>query len=207
MSPDFSDERLDINPKSWLSKYRKTSYIYLLKMGLFYSAVGMVVAYLIMGIEYLVFNYEEPFPQASLIQMIVAGPFEETLFFGIPFAISGNQFVVLITGSIWAFVHVFNAQLIQEDGFSLQTVGFAIPHIFFSLRTWKSGKGWFTILFHSGWNAMVFGIAVSMGEIPFSIIDENFPVIDIVMIIFSSILMGITYPIYRWRLKREIKKF
>ena len=206
MNSKFSDEKIDMHPKSWLSDYRQLSLWYLLKMGLYYSLIGVIIAYSIMGIEYFIFGYEEPIPQASLIQMIAAGPVEETLFFGIPFALSGNPFVVLVTGSFWAILHIFNAQLVGEDGFSFQTLGVAIPHIFFSLRAWKSGKGWFTILFHSAWNAVVFGIAVGLGEIPLMIIDESFPDVDIEMIILSAILMGITYPLYRWRLKREVKK-
>ena len=53
---------------------------------------------------------------------------------------------------------------------------------------------------------MIFGIAVAIGEFPLMIIDENFPEIDIGMTILSVILVGITYPLYRWRLKRESKK-
>ncbi|MDH3611493.1 MAG: CPBP family intramembrane metalloprotease [Nitrosopumilus sp.] len=206
MSSKYSDEKFDMHPKSWLSEYRNLSYWYLLKMGLFYSGLGLVAAFLIMGIEYFVFDYEEPIVPISLIQIILAGPVEETLFFGIPFAVSGNSFVVLGTGLLWASVHIFNAQFVEEDSFSYSTVGFAIPHIFFSLRAWKSGKGWFTILFHSAWNVMIFGISVAVGEFPFTVIDESFPELDIVMIVFSAILLGITYPLYRWRLKREIKK-
>jgi hypothetical protein len=37
-------------------------------------------------------------------------------------------------------------------------------------------------------------------------IDEKIPEIDIVMTIIAAILIGITFPLYRWRLKREIKK-
>jgi len=175
-------------------------------MGLFYSALGIVAALTIGGIEYFVFDYVEPVFPVSFIQIILAGPFEETLFFGIPFALSGNPIVVLGTGGLWASTHIFNAQLVGENDYSYSTVGFAVLHIFFSLRTWRSGKGWFTIPFHSAWNAMIFGIAVAIGEFPLMIIDENFPEIDIGMTILSAILVGITYPLYRWRLKREGKK-
>lgn len=206
MSSKYYDEKIDMNPKTWLTSYRNLSYWYLIKMGLFYSGVGLVAAFSIMGIEYFVFDYEEPAIPVSFIQIISAGPVEETIFFGIPFSITGNSYVVLGTGALWAGAHIFNAQNVEEDSFSYSTLGFAIPHIFFSLRAWKSGKGWFTIPFHSAWNAMIFGIAVAIGEFPLTIIDENFPEIDIVMIIFSAIIMAITYPLYRWRLKREIKK-
>ena len=206
MSSKYSDEKIDMHPKSWLSEYRNLSYWYLTKMGLFYSALGLVAAISITGIEYYVFDYEEPIIPISFIQIILAGPVEETLFFGIPFALSGNPFVVLITGGLWASSHIFNATLVEEGSFSYSTVGFAVPHIFFSLRAWKSGKGWFTIPFHSAWNALIFGIAVAIGEFPLMIIDENFPELDIGMTIFSAILLGITFPLYRWRLKREMKK-
>ena len=206
MNSKYSDEKLDMHPKSWLSNYRQLSLWYLLKMGLFYSALGLVVAYSIMSIEYFVFDYEEPVFPISLVQMILAGPIEEIFFFGIPFSATGNPFVVLGTGVLWASVHIFNASYVEEGSFSYSTFGFAIPHIFFSLRAWKSGKGWFTIPFHSGWNATIFGIAVAAGEFPLMIIDDGEPEIDIVLIIFSAILMGLTYPFYRWRLKREAKK-
>lgn len=206
MSSKYSDEKIDMHPKSWLSVYQNLSYWYLLKMGLFYSGLGLVAALSITGIEYFVFDYEEPGPPISFIQIVLAGPIEETLLFGIPFALSGNHFVVLVTGALWAGVHIFNSTYVEEGSFSYSTVGFAIPHIFFSLRAWKSGKGWFTIPFHSAWNAMLFGISVALGEIPLMIIDESFPEIDIVMIVFSAILVGITYPLYSWRLKRENKK-
>lgn len=206
MNSNYSDEKIDMHPKSWLSDYRQLSLWYLLKMGLFYSGLGLAVAFSIMGIEYIIWDYEEPIIPVSFIQVIAAGPVEETLFFGIPFSATGNPFVVLGTGALWAIVHVFNAQLAEEGGFSYSTVGAAIPHIFFSLRAWKSGKGWFTIAFHSGWNAMIFGFAVAIGEFPLVIVDESFPELDFVMIVFSAVLVGITYPLYRWRLKRELRK-
>jgi len=206
MISKYSDEKIDMHPKSWLSNYRQISIWYLIKMGLFYSVLGLVVASIIAGIEYVVFDYEEPIVPISFVQIIMAGPVEETFFFGIPFSLSGNPYVVLVTGLFWATIHIFNAQLAEEAGFSYSTVGFAIPHIFFSLRAWKSGKGWFTIPFHSAWNAMIFGLSVAAGEIPLMIVDKNEPVIDVVIVIISIILMGITFPLYRWRLKREAKK-
>ena len=174
-------------------------------MGLFYTGIGLVAALVIWVVEFYGFNYEEPVVPASFVEMILAGPIEETIFFGLPYAITGNSFVVLGTGALWAFVHIFNAQLVEQDGFSFITVGFAIPHIFFSLRCWKSGKGWFTIPFHSAWNALVFGIAVAIGEIPFTIIDETFPGLDIAMAIIAAILMAITYPLYKRRLRKTGK--
>ena len=200
----YSDEKFDMHPRSWLLEYQQTSIGYLIKMGLFYSALGLIFAYIIFGIQYFAFGYEEPVVPASLIAMITAGPIEETLFFGIPYAVTGNHFVVLGTGIIWASIHVFNASMVEEGNLSFANLAFAIPHIFFSLRAWKSGKGWFTIPFHSGWNAMAFSLAVLLEEIPFAIYDQQFGLsVDLAMIIISVILMGITYPLYRRRLKKH----
>ena len=133
----------------------------------------------------------------------MAGPFEETLFFGIPYALTGNQFVILGTGIFWA-MHVFNASLVEMGNYSYANLAFAVPHIFFSLRAWKSGNGWFTIPFHSGWNALTFSIAVLSDEISFTIVDPatgGFG--DLAFVIISIILVGITYPLYRRRLRKD----
>lgn len=53
---------------------------------------------------------------------------------------------------------------------------------------------------------MIFGISVAAGEIPLMIIDEKAPQMDFGMSVFAAILIGITFLLCRWRLKREIKK-
>jgi hypothetical protein len=130
MNSKYLDEKIDMNPKYWFSNYRQVSIWYLVKMGLFYSILGLVIAFVIMTVEFVLFDYEEPVSPISFVQIIIAGPIEETFFFGIPFSLSGNPYVVLVTGSLWATIHIFNAQLSEEGGFSYSTVGFAIPHIF-----------------------------------------------------------------------------
>jgi hypothetical protein len=203
-------EKIDMHPKSWMSKYSKTSFGYMLKMGFFYSVVGLGAAYSVYGIQLFVFGYEEPVFPFSLILAVTAGPIEETIFFGIPYVISGNSYVVLGTGAIWSSLHLLNTNELAFDGFLANSnFAFTIPHIFFSLRAWKSGKGWFTIFFHSAWNALMFGIAVSTEEIPFEIFstdDLYVTELDDWLIVLSAILMAITYPLYRWRLKRELRK-
>ncbi len=195
-----------MHPKSWLSNFQQSSIVYLIKMGLFYTAIGLIASYIVYTLQYSLTGYEEPVVPASLIQMIMAGPFEETLFFGIPYAVTGNQFVVLGTGILWAGMHVFNASVVEMGNYSYANLAFAIPHIFFSLRAWKSGNGWFTIPFHSGWNALAFSIAVLSGEMSFAIVDPTSGgIVDLASIILSIILVGITYPLYRRRLKKNSK--
>ncbi len=205
MTSKYLDEKHDMHPKSWLSNYRQTSLTYLTKMGLYYTALGIIASYVVYGLQFFIYGYEEPLVPASLIMMIMAGPTEEILFFGIPYAITGNTYVVLGFGIIWSFVHVFNASAIEIGNLSFANLAFTIPHIFFSLRAWKNGKGWFTIPFHSVWNVFVFGIAVFSGEIPFNLYDSEIlsGMFDVGLIIFGIILMGIMFPLYRWRIKRE----
>ena len=205
---NFSDELYDFHPKSWLKKYRQTSFTYLCKMGLFYSVIGLVMAYAVYYIQFFVFGYEEPPVHVSLLTAILAGPLEETIFFGIPYALSGNHFVVLATGILWSISHMFNATEVGGDGvFSTANLAFTLTHIFFSLRAWKSGKGWFTIFFHSAWNAVVVSLSMAVGDMPVMIIDTTLSgTVEIGLVVLSLILMGITYPLYKWRLKREARK-
>ena len=204
----YADEFHDFHPRSWMSKYRQTSFLYLSKMGLFYSGLGFALAMIVYSVGLFVFGYEEPVIPISLVQGIMAGPIEETIFFGLPFAITGNNFVVLAMGIIWSAVHLANAQALGIEGMlSYSNFAFTTTHIFFSLRTWRSGKGMFAIFFHSAWNAGVVLLSMGLGEIPFSIIDMTFGgMVDISLIVISGILLAITIPLYRWRLKREARK-
>ncbi|MGI0021358.1 MAG: hypothetical protein ACRD9Q_00725, partial [Nitrososphaeraceae archaeon] len=101
-------ERSDFHPKTWLSKYRRNSIGHLTIMALFYY--GMAFAISVFGS--LVFlntsnnvdmgPFNEFYTHLSLIMVVTAGPIEEMLFFGIPFYATGNHYVALVTGSIWA---------------------------------------------------------------------------------------------------------
>jgi hypothetical protein len=43
---DRRPEILDINPKNWLKPYQKNTVWYMLKMGLFYHIIGLILMYL-----------------------------------------------------------------------------------------------------------------------------------------------------------------
>jgi hypothetical protein len=102
-----SDLRIDINPSSWLTPYRRTSLGYLTKMLLFYHGVGILI--MIIG--------------TTIIQNLVP---------------------------------------------EYQDVS-VIPSLFFSLRTWISGKGWFAVLTHSLWNGIFFTLGCLVGEVSCSL--------------------------------------
>ena len=84
----------------------------------------------------LVNNYNAPTIPLSVISVIFAGPFEETIFFGIPFYLTGNNFVTLIGGIMWASLHILNTPSVQANSLAYLTWLFVTPSIFASLRTW-----------------------------------------------------------------------
>jgi membrane protease YdiL (CAAX protease family) len=199
----FSDEIADFHPKSWLSKYRRNSLGYLTKMLLFYHGLG--VALLLGGsaiVDAAIPDHEEPSVERSLVPVLAAGPIEETIFFGIPFYIFGNAYSVLVTGAVWAAIHVLNTPTFEISSLSFGNLFFVIPSLFFSLRTWTSGKGWFAILTHSAWNGIFFGAGCVTGEFGCTGVGQNMEEM-MFYILLSAGLTAATYLLYRKRESRE----
>lgn len=182
----------DLHPKSWLKPYKDNSVSYLLKMGFFYIGLLFTVATL-GGTSFVQLappNVEDlPIPTnfeiPPLLAGIFAGPIEETLFFGIPYYLTGNPIVLLVLGIIWTFTHGL-------------TFLFKIPLMFFFLRTWLSGKGWFAILFHTVWDISLITLATfdsfSLSEHQL----DNWASVSLLALL-SAVLMSITYFLYRRR--------
>jgi len=59
-------------------------------------------------VDLVVNNYNEPTIPLTVTSVIFAGPFEETIFFGIPFYLTGNNLVTFAGGVIWASLHILN---------------------------------------------------------------------------------------------------
>ena len=175
-------------------------------MGILYHGLALAIAYAIGIIQEYGFGYTVPLPEFPLGALLLAGPLEETLFFGIPFFLSNNHYVVLAVGSLWAIFHVFNTDTatFSFEYLSYPNLAVAIISLFYSLRTWTSGKGWFSILFHSLYNAVAFILMGVMGENPWILSTDN-GITEIGMLIVSIPLLGITYGLYRWRKRRELK--
>ncbi len=202
----FSDEKADFHPRSWLSRFRRNSPGYLTKMLLFYHGIGIVL--LIAGtaiIELAVPDYEQPSIPRSLVSVLAAGPIEETIFFGIPFYIFGSTYSVLITGAIWAGMHILNTNTLELDSLSFGNLLFVLPSLFFSLRTWVSGKGWFAILAHSAWNGVFFAAGCTTGEFACTAFDAD---AEGVMfgILLSAGLVGLTYFLYKRKQSKESRR-
>lgn len=162
---NLPDELHDINPRFWLSRYKKTSVSYLMKMGIFYLVLGLGLQQVGNGLaQHFISNYQVPSVPISLALGLSSGPLEEIMFFGTLFYLTGNYLVVLAGGVIWSMLHVLNTGNFALTNLAYGSVFFTIPHIFFSLRTWISGKGWFAILFHASWNAIVLGMQCTQGS-------------------------------------------
>lgn len=201
----FADEWADFNPRTWLTRFRKNSISYLAKMLLFYHGIGLALLLAGMAIlSLLIPNYEEPSIPHSLIGVLAAGPIEETVFFGIPFYALGSSHAVIVTGALWAVLHIFNTPNLEAAQLAFGNWLFVIPSLFFSLRTWASGKGWFSVAVHSAWNGIFFGAGCYTGEIKCTTLEQDM-LYNAGMVALSAALLGGTYVLYRWRQKREKK--
>lgn len=208
-----SDFQHDVHLVTWLKPFRNNSISHVLKMAIFYHLLGLMIASLIVGTFY-VFDpsYELPFIPYILTDFILAGPIEETVFFGLPFYLTGNQWVMLFTASIWALIHLPVYDETSED-FVLIDLNYAmfanaVTTLFFSYRAWMSGKGWLSIIVHSVWNGSLFGIDCTFDEtVSCSVFGDT---VDDVLFSVSSIsvsliLLIIMYFLYRWRKKKQQK--
>ena len=193
----FAEEKADFHPRSWLSKYRRTSVGYLTKMLLFYHGIGILLLLAVTPlIEQVLPDYEQPSIPRSLVSVLAAGPLEETIFFGIPFYIFGNAYFVLVTGAVWVGIHLFNTDTLSINSLAFGNLLFELPSLFFSLRTWVSGKGWFSVITHSAWNGIFFAAGCSVGEFTCTAIDRDINA-TVISSVLSGGLLGVPYLLYR----------
>lgn len=184
----------DINPKTWLKPFQRTNIFYLLKMGLFYHGLSLILMY---AGSFLATNvmpdYEIPQFPVSISLALSSGLLEESVFFGIPYFLSGNPFLLIGTGFVWSVAHLFSS-----GNFTVETLAYGgflltIPHIFFSVRTWISKKGWFAIIFHSMWN-FVFLISYCMlGLRQCSIVNDITDVLNVIMAVAAGVILYLAY--------------
>ena len=172
----------DINPKTWLRPYQKNNAFYLLKMGLFYHAISLGLMYLGSFLATSVISdYEAPQFPVSIGLALSAGLLEESVFFGIPYYMAGNPAILLGTGIVWSVLHLFSYGVYSIENLAYGGFLFSIPHIFFSIRTWISNKGWFAILFHSGWNFVFLIFYCIMGLRQCSIFNDMYDILNLIM--------------------------
>lgn len=122
-------------------------------MAIFYHALSIAIMFVAsFGVSSVISDYEAPSFPVSVVMSLTSGPVEEILFFGLAYYVAGTPQAILFTGAIWSVAHIFSTQVFQINTLGYVSFLIAIPHMFFSLRVWLSGKGWFAILFHSAWN-------------------------------------------------------
>jgi hypothetical protein len=198
-------EIYDINPKNWLKKFQKTNILYLIRIGLFYHALGLGLMYL--GSYFassVISDYQIPQIPVSVSLALSSGILEESVFFGIPFYMTNSLFVLIGSGVVWSLAHLFNTEVISMQTLSYGGFLFSIPHVFFSLRTWLSGKGWFAILFHSSWNFIVLLSFCSFGLRQCSVIDSVFDFINVIMAISTVSILYLVYKSKRKNVNRYL---
>jgi hypothetical protein len=105
---------------------------------------------------------------------------------------------VLTGGILWAITHLLNTEIVAIDSLAYPQFFGVIPFMFFSLRTWISGKGWFAVVSHSAWNIAVFTIGCTGGELSCRVFNEVNG-LELVFGVIGSILIIITYILYRRR--------
>jgi cbb3-type cytochrome oxidase subunit 3 len=206
-----SDFQIDVSPSTWLKPYRNNSIKHVLKMAVFYHLLALFLMFLVTSTFFAYDpSHEIPLYPLTLIDLTTAGPLEESVFFGLPYFLTGNQYVMLGTGIVWALGHIGG---FDEDGhfseewLTWENLTFVIPTMFFSYRAWLSGKGWLSIVLHSIWNAGMFGIDCVSGFGECAIYESGFEgmVYSIALLLGSTILLGLTYWAYVKRKQKNYK--
>lgn len=184
----------DLNPKSWLKPFKKTNVFYLFKMGLFYHGLSLILMY--SGSFFatrMISDYEVPSFPVSISLALSSGLLEESVFFGIPYYLTGNPLILLGTGIVWSIAHLFSSGVFSFETLAYGGFLLTIPHIFFSIRTWISKKGWFAILFHSVWNFSFLMLYCMLGLRQCSVINDVNNVLNVIMAISIGIILYLAY--------------
>ena len=187
-------EIYDMNPKTWLTPFQKNSLSYIFRMGLFYHGLGIILLYLGSSLAASTIpDYETPQFPVSILLAASAGLLEESIFFGIPYYMTGSPLVLVGTGAIWSVSHLFSADALSIQTLAFSSFLFTIPHIFFSIRTWISKKGWFAILFHSAWNVTFLLLYCMLGLRQCSIWNETSDILNMIIAIAAGDMLYLAY--------------
>ena len=187
-------EIYDINPKTWLRPFQRDSISYLLKMGLFYHGLGLILMYV--GSFFatnVILDYEIPQFPVSLSLALSSGLLEEAVFFGIPYYVTGNPVILLGSGIVWSASHLFGSGVFSIEALAYGGFLFTVPHIFFSIRVWISKKGWFAIIFHSVWNFTFLIFYCMLGLRQCSVFNDIFDVLNVIMAISAGMIVYLAY--------------
>lgn len=184
----------DFNPKTWLKPFQKSNTFYLFKMGLFYHTLSLILMYFGSFLATnVISDYEIPSFPVSISLALSSGLLEEAVFFGIPYYLTGNPLILLGTGAVWSVAHLFSFGVFSFETLAYGGFLLTIPHIFFSIRTWISKKGWFAILFHSAWNFSFLIFYCMLGFRQCSIINDTLDILNVIMAISTGVILYLAY--------------
>lgn len=173
-------------------------------MGLFYHTISLGLMYLGSFLATsTITNYEIPQFPVSIALALSAGILEESVFFGIPYHMTGNPVVLLGTGVVWSILHLFSYGVYSFETLAYGSFLLTIPHIFFSIRTWVSKKGWFAILFHSVWNFTFLIIYCMIGLRQCSLLNDMHDLLNVIM----AAAVGIIIYLAHTNKKKQINRF
>ena len=194
----------DANPKTWLTPFRSNSIFYIFKMGLFYHGLGLLLWYA--GSFFAtsaIPSYEAPHFPVSVSLALSSGLLEEAVFFGIPYyMLAGNPLLLLGSGAIWSVLHLYGSGALSIESLSYGGFFFAVPHVFFSIRTWISRKGWFAILFHSAWNTAFLMSYCAWGFRQCGAFNSVMDVANVVVAVSVGVILYITHKNKERRINR-----
>jgi hypothetical protein len=163
-------------------------------MGLFYQGLGLILMYT--GSFFatnVISDYEIPQFPVSMSLALSSGLLEESIFFGIPYYMTGSPHILLGSGIIWSITHLFSSGIFSFDALSYGGFLFTIPYMFFTIRVWISKKGWFAIVFHSAWNFALLNIYCVLGLRQCSVFNDVTDVLNLIMAISAGMIVYITH--------------
>ncbi|QMU54781.1 MAG: CAAX protease [Nitrosopumilus sp.] len=193
-----------MNPKTWLKPFQRSSVFYLLKMGLFYQGLGLILMYV--GSFFatsVISDYEIPQFPVSVSLALSSGLLEESIFFGIPYYMTGSPHILLGSGIVWSIAHLFSSGIFSLDALSYGGFLFTIPYMFFTIRVWISKKGWFAIVFHSAWNFALLSIYCMLGLRQCSVFNDVTDVLNLIMAVSAGTIVYLTHT----NKKKDVNRF
>lgn len=198
----------DLSPRRWLRPFASRSVPHIVLMGLFYHALGLVL----LGVgrriaDTVVPGYAPSGIPVSIASTLASGPIEESIFFGIPYLVFSNPYVLLAIGSLWSLLHLFNAATLDFANVSYGAFLFTVPHIFFSIRTWASGRGWVAIAFHSAWNLAALLSVCGTGAMQCKAFGDGvFFMLDVLLVVVATAVTVLIYLAYRLKQNRAFPR-
>jgi hypothetical protein len=188
----------DLNPRWWISKFQLSSVVYLLLMFGFYHSLGLIAVLAgTLLIQTTIPDYVEPHVPRYLDSVLLAGPIEESLFFGIPLYGIASATAVLVGGLVWTLLHLINTESFSISNLAYANWLFVTPSFFFSFRVWITGKGWFAVVSHSAWNFSFFLAGCYAGEYECMLYENPNTLLGNTLL--ASLLVIVTYWLYQRR--------